>query len=249
MLSLLKKQSLFGLFAFAHMFAQTYFIEFDSFSNWSNDKGFHYQNKYGVHADIFDASKGAFNARPQVAFYTLDIKEKYKLEAAVETGTFHGETTRFLGHLFERVDTFELDKNFLLAAVKKNRGLRNIHFHLKDSGNSLGPFLEEKLKSKRLFFYLDARWNNYWPLKDELRQIAKTHKDNCVIMIDDIKVPLRPEIRYDCYTIEGQFQECSYEYIEKELAEVFSDYNLYYLTDKGGYGGAQLLIVPKCLEN
>jgi hypothetical protein len=68
-------------------------------------------------------------------------------------------------------------------------------------------------------------------------------------MIDDIKVPFRPEIRYDNYRIDGQLQECSYEYIEKELAEVFSDYNLYYLTVKGEYGGAQLLIVPKCLEN
>jgi hypothetical protein len=132
---------------------------------------------------------------------------------------------------------------------QKNRGLRNIHFHNKSSGDPLGTFLEEKLKSKRLFFYLDAHWNNYWPLKDELTQKAKTHKDNCVIMIDDIKVPLRPEIRYDFYTIEGQFQECSFEYIKKELAEVFSDYNLYYLTVKGEYGGAQLLIVPKCLEN
>jgi hypothetical protein len=116
---LLKKQSLFGLFVFVQIFAQTYFIEFDSFSNWSNDKGFHYQNKYGVHTDIFHASKGAFNAKPQVAFYTIDIKEKYKLEADVETGTFYGDTTRFLGHLFQSVDTFELDKNFLLAALKK----------------------------------------------------------------------------------------------------------------------------------
>jgi hypothetical protein len=139
--------------------------------------------------------------------------------------------------------------SIVFCLQQKNRGLRNIHFHNKSSGDPLGTFLEEKLKSKRLFFYLDAHWNNYWPLKDELTQKAKTHKDNCVIMIDDIKVPLRPEIRCDCYTIEGQFHECSYEYIEKELAKVFSDYNLYYLVVKGDHGGAQLLIVPKCFEN
>jgi hypothetical protein len=246
---LLKKQSLLGLFVFVQIFAQTNFIEFEPCVTWNIENGYQYIKKYGYRSKIFQDSRIAFNYKPQVAFYTLDIKEKYKLEAAVETGTYHGGTTRFLGHLFERVDTFEVDKLCLLLAAKKMRGLRNIHLHYKSSGDNLGPLLEEKLKSKRLFFYLDARWNNYWPLKDELRQIAKTHKDNCVIMIDDIKVPLRPEIRYDFYTIEGQFQECSFEYIEKELAKVFSDYNLYYLTVKGEYGGAQLLIVPKCLEN
>jgi hypothetical protein len=75
--------------------------------------------KYGVPTAIFHASKGAFKSKPQVAFYTLDIKEKYKLEAAVETGTFYGCTTRFLGHLFERVDTFEVDEHCLLLAAKK----------------------------------------------------------------------------------------------------------------------------------
>ena len=249
MLDLLKKHSLVGLFVFVQLYSQTFYVEFDPLASWNIDKGSLYLKKYGYMSNIFHDSRVAFNYKPQVAFYTLDIKEKYKLEAAVETGTFYGFTTRFLGHLFERVDTFEVDKHSLLLAAKKMRGLRNIHLHHKSSGDNLGPLLEEKLKSKRLFFYLDAHWNNYWPLKDELRQIAKSHRDNCVIMIDDIKVPFRPEIRYDCYTIDGMFQECSYEYVEKELAEVFSEYNLYYLIVKGEYGGAQLLIVPKCFEN
>jgi|GEM_PF-967871 len=249
MLGLLKKHTLVGLFVFSQLYSQTFYVEFDPYNKWNIDGESHYQKKYGFRSKIFHDSRVAFNYKPQVAFYLLDIKEKYKLEAAVETGTFYGFTTRFLGNLFERVDTFEVDMYCLLRAEKRMRGLKNIHLHHKSSGDFLGPLLEEKLKSKRLFFYLDAHWNNYWPLKDELRQIAKSHRDNCVIMIDDIKVPLRPEIRYDCYTIDGVFQECSYEYVEKELAEVFSDYNLYYLIVKGDHGGAQLLIVPKCFEN
>jgi|GEM_PF-2549671 len=49
----------------------------------------------------------------------------------------------------------------------------------------------------RCFFYLDAHWNDYWPLRDEITQIRRLKR--FVISIDDFMVPGRPEFGYDSY--------------------------------------------------
>lgn len=43
--------------------------------------------------------------------------------------------------------------------------------------------------SKSLVFYLDAHWDNYWPLKDELSVIKKYNLSDSKIIIHDFYVP------------------------------------------------------------
>lgn len=40
------------------------------------------------------------------------------------------------------------------------------------------------------FFFLDAHWDEYWPLRDEIREILRLKRS--VIAIDDFVVPFRP---------------------------------------------------------
>jgi len=90
-------------------------------------------------------------------------------------------------------------------------------------------------------FYLDAHWEDYWPLRDEIIEIGKTHYDNCVIVIDDCKVPGRHDIPFDQY----KGKECSFEYIQDLLRFVFSGYEIDYLIPANVQNRAKLVIMPK----
>jgi len=77
-----------------------------------------------------------------------------------------------------------------------------------------------------LFFYLDAHWEKYWPLLDELQVIA----DNGVqpiIVIHDFFVP-GSNLGFDKY--DGQ--RLDFEYIEPSLQKIYGnnftyEYNRY----------------------
>jgi len=96
---------------------------------------------------------------------------------------------------------------------------------------------------------LDAHWEQHWPLLDELRQIARTHKDNCIIVIDDFKVSGRSDIPYDFYAIDGGHLECSLPYIKKDLDQVFSKYTIHYVIPKNLEMRAKLLVIPTSFDH
>ena len=49
----------------------------------------------------------------------------------------------------------------------------------------------------RPFFYLDAHWDEYWPIKDELELISQL--SHYFIVIDDFQVPGQPSWGFDSY--------------------------------------------------
>ena len=46
------------------------------------------------------------------------------------------------------------------------------------------------------FFYLDAHWQHYWPLRTELKHISDAGV-RCAIVIDDFEVPGQPQFGFD----------------------------------------------------
>jgi hypothetical protein len=71
-------------------------------------------------------------------------------------------------------------------------------------GNSptvLKQLLTSWPSDKKILFYLDAHWYDYWPLNDEMMEIAKiaSVRNNCIIIIDDFKVPGRADVPFDSY--------------------------------------------------
>ncbi|MFZ4772923.1 MAG: hypothetical protein ACOYK9_02905, partial [Chlamydiia bacterium] len=181
----------------------------------------------------------AFNKAPEVALLFAYLKEQYDIDVAVETGTFQANTTAFLGSLFDEVHTFELDKSSFLAAREALEEISHIHCHFANSGTDMGKILES-IKDKRVIFYLDAHWNEYCPLLDEIRQIAKTHKDNCIIVIDDFELPGE---------IIG-YRECTMDGIRDVLKDVFSEYTYHFIatTDPVNKAPKGLIIPTKFVE-
>lgn len=181
-----------------------------------------------------------FNIAVELEPYFYYLKKYFDLDVAVETGTWQGETTKFLGFLFDEVHTIEVDVDTFNSTLVKLRPYRNIDMHYGDSGILLHSLLPT-LKDKRVLFYLDAHWFDNWPLLQELEEIGRTHRDNCIVVIDDFKVPGRPDIPYDAYNP----HECSYEYIKATLNQVFSDYVYYYVIPKDVNSRAKFVGIPK----
>ena len=88
------------------------------------------------------------------------------------------------------IHSVDLDPHSYHAARKLFASNPNITLHHKSSEAFVGEFVEKILESASndgLFFYLDAHWGKYWPLRDELRQILRLER--CVVCIDDFFVP------------------------------------------------------------
>jgi len=182
----------------------------------------------------------AFNLSPEFCSFYYFISRYYKIDNAIETGTHKGFTTRFLSQIFDSVYTIEGDSHYYQLSKTLLRDQTNIRFILGNSPTVLKTLLPV-LKGNRLFCFLDAHWYKYWPLLDEIEEISKTHHDNCVIAIDDFKVPGRDDISYDKY---GEF-ECSYEYVQEKLSKVFTAYDFHYLIPPKLSARAQFVAIPK----
>jgi predicted O-methyltransferase YrrM len=182
----------------------------------------------------------AFNSAPELIPFFTALKKDYRLTHAVETGTYQGATTVALALLFDKVDTIEIQQDKYDQAELCFKNYSNVSCHLGSSEHIFSTLLPS-LANERTLFYLDAHWYNHWPLLEELEEISKTHRDNCIIVIDDFKVPGRPDIAYDYY---GP-HECSYEYIQEQLVKVYSSYDFYYLIPKWIGSRAKFVAIPK----
>ncbi len=180
-----------------------------------------------------------YHFRSDFSQFLGELLSQYKIPTAVETGTLYGDTTALLAGKFTQVHTVEIiEENYQIA---KNRlaDSPHVHCYLGSSTAVLHEILPKL--HEPIFFYLDAHWYQYWPLLDELEQISHTHRDNCIVVIDDIKVPGFPGIDYDRYGA----AECSYEYTSHLLKKIFSEYTLHYYIQQGPNPRAKLIVIPK----
>lgn len=174
--------------------------------------------------ELWEVGQLALSSSPGFVPFFVFLKQYYHIDTAIETGTYHGGSTAFFSALYGEVHTAEIIYDYYSIAKERLQGFTNVHCHLGFSQEVLRNVLPH-LSHKPIVFYLDAHWQAYWPLLDELDAISRTHKDNCIIVIDDIRVPGRPEIPYDHYNNE----ECSYEYVQGQLEKIFTEYDFFYL--------------------
>lgn len=182
----------------------------------------------------------AFNGAPELGPFFATLKRDYKIDAVVETGTFHGNSTVLFSLLFDEVHTIEVVQSTYDTTKELLSEFKNVTCYLGSSDIVLKELLPE-LKDKKILFYLDAHWHSNWPLLAELEAISATHYDNCIIVIDDFKVPDRGDIPYDKYGA----HECSYEYIKTKLNQVYSDYSIHYLIPRLSAARAKFVAIPK----
>jgi predicted O-methyltransferase YrrM len=169
----------------------------------------------------------AFNNDSVVSDTVVQLVKDLKIDCIVETGTFRGTTTAFLSETFPEIDiyTIEVDFKTYLEAGKNLESYKNIKL-LSGSSEKVLEALLPQLKDKRILFYLDAHWEEYWPLLDEFEAIRKTAKDNCCIVIDDFKVPFR-QFQHDNY----KNQPLDIDYIEQKMNEVYTT-PFYFFNDR-----------------
>lgn len=180
----------------------------------------------------------AFNYAPELAGFFALLRRDYQIDTVVETGTCYGFSTQLFSLLFNEVHTIEISEDMYAKAAHFLKHSPNVQQHLGSSGEVLAKILPS-LIGKRVLFYLDAHWNEHWPLLSELEEISKTHKDNCIIVIDDFKVP-GERIPYDHY---GS-HECSLEYIKNHLEKIFTSYEMHYLIPKSANSKAKFIALP-----
>lgn len=171
---------------------------------------FHYFFKKKEFQEIWG---GAFNGQEMRKQIFLDIVEKLQIESIVETGTFRGNTTRYmLEHSNSDIHTVEGNKEYFRYNQIQFFAQKRIHLNFGDSRTFLKTFFKKR-SSTSLFCYLDAHWEQDLPLGEEVDIIFKNRKD-AVVMIDDFLIPDDEGYTYDDY---GPDKTLSLEYLNKAM--------------------------------
>jgi hypothetical protein len=151
---------------------------------------------------------------------TVDYLIKtFGINCIVETGTSCADTTSVLGKMYPDIEvhTIEIIEETYIKSKEKLAEYKNITCYLGSSEKILDEILP-KLKDKKVMFYLDAHWYDYWPIKDELICISKVFKDNALVVIDDFAVPLR---NFQCDEYKGN--ALSIDYIKDEMYTAYTN--------------------------
>lgn len=142
-----------------------------------------------------------FHGDPNMLAIVKSIVEQAKISFVLETGTFYGDSTLAFSKMVPDVMTIEVREDFYTQAQAKfqSAGAKNITQILGKSqvrlGWALGAWLETASLDERALIFLDAHWQDDWPLHDELAMIMRTRRiypNRLVVLIDDFEVPGRP---------------------------------------------------------
>lgn len=188
------------------------------------------QNKLGFEGDTF--LKETFK----------NIVKDFNINHIIETGTYHGYTTKHLAKMVDRVDTIEVVELNYLTALKHLKRLKNVNCYIGNSSELLESVLP--IQPTNLFCFLDAHWQQYNPLIDELKVIAKSGLKP-IIAIHDFKVPNRDDLGYDVYKQTGIVYE--WNWIAKSIEAIYGKdgYSIKYNDKSTGAKRGVIFIFPK----
>lgn len=168
-----------------------------------------------------------------------------KISWIIETGTYYGATTKHLSVWADKVDSIEVVEENFNKAKETTAGIQNLTLHLGSSEkvlNDLFQAFNKKGRRPNLLCFLDAHWQEYNPLLDELSVIAKW-KWKPIIAIHDFKVPEHPELGFDTY------KDITYEWdwIKESIENIYGadGYAIEYNSEAVGAKRGVIFIYPK----
>jgi len=139
------------------------------------------------------------------------------ITTVVETGIDRGGSTMLFTDMVPYVVGVDndIEKINIVKRALDERGIstqRATLMHM-DSPTALRLLVASgDIDAEHTLFLLDAHWQAYWPLRDEVRAIPRGQG---VLVMHDARVPGCPSLGVDSY--EGQ--ELSYEYLKDVLTE------------------------------
>ena len=141
-----------------------------------------------------------FNGQANRTATVYQLCGSFKPNSIIETGTYFGTTSIFFSKLAGNIHTIEINPKTAKIAKSRFRNLgTEINLHVGSSIETLATILVGlDPKSQRVLCYLDAHWESYLPLKEEL-SILCNWGGNFVAIIDDFENPIYPEYGFDKY--------------------------------------------------
>lgn len=135
---------------------------------------------------------GPFGFDIAVACQVDHLVRTGELDGIVETGSFVGDTLEYLGRRYPDLPVvgIEIDAGYAEVARRRTSGLGNVDVRVGTSAELL-PEVVSGLE--RPFVYLDAHWNDDWPLAAELGALTAG-----VVAVDDVDID-HPRFGYDQY--------------------------------------------------
>lgn len=142
-----------------------------------------------------------------------EIIKLFKVNKFVETGIHQGETLgTVIGWFSEMYEDFNnIEKGryaiydvdlvreyFDKAVIKYGNYNKNVYIENDSSEKFLKRLIDNNTfgEDDICMFYLDSHWYDYWPLRDEIKEILRLEKS--IILIDDFYTPGKP-FGYDTY--------------------------------------------------
>lgn len=144
-----------------------------------------------------------------------EIIDSRGITTVVETGIDKGGSTMLFSEMAQHVIGIDNDPNkvSLVEQSLRERGITNVSILTMNSPDALKSLVDRNtINASETLFLLDAHWQAYWPLKDEIRAIPRGEG---VLVMHDARVPGCPNLGVDEY--DGQ--ELSYEYLKDVLTD------------------------------
>src|SRR5580658_1454491 len=140
---------------------------------------------------------GPFNGQAQRCTLYLEMLERLRPAALLETGTYRGTSTEFMArHFAGPIHSCEIDRRCFLGSRRYLERFPQVEVANSDSRAFLRSVLPRIERGAPLLIYLDAHWWEDLPLRDEIAIIFAAGHD-AAIMIDDFEVPDDPGYSFD----------------------------------------------------
>ena len=170
---------------------------------------------------IFRKNGYGFHNDKTLQGFIKNIIKMIPITSFVETGTYKGDTTAHMARNNPDLPIFtcELDKLSFWESRWLLKKFKNVFCFNKSSPDFLKDIVS-RIGDLPLFF-LDAHWNDYNPLKDELKIISNLKK--AIIIIDDMNtIKLDEKNKY--HILSPVYAQIGYIIVFYNMEEEFEDF-------------------------
>ncbi len=159
----------------------------------------------------------AFHGDPQYQGMVTHLLNQLPVSDFIETGTFLGRSTAFVARRWPdlKVHSVEINPDFHLTASRRLAGLTNVSLNHSHSVQFLTDLIQNRRLGELPVFYLDAHWEEDWPLPTEL-DLIRQGCPQAIIVLDDFRVPGHPQFPFDDY---GGTKVCAFERVLPHLSD------------------------------